>query len=935
MDSLKKVCFSVLVLVIAFTAVPAVMYAASPVIINEFRRDSGTGFTDKEAIEFVLTQDQTAVQLESLYFGDSRAETDIKVGVYKFQNLSSISTTFKAGTIIVIGGDTPVPTEDIAYNPEPSGTDDDWNIKLKVGAPHPHIVQISPTTKKGDFAITDVVWIDNFADGITSLDSINWSSSPGAFGSAAKVTIPEDPSNVEFKGNIAELNIADNYKVDSDGSLGSPNHSEKNTKLVKFLRSPVVSETPPADAVNINKTTAITVRFSDDIDASTVTDGTFQIHGSVSGIHTAAFTGGGTDTVTADPDEDFAPGEIVTVTLTTGIKSTGGAALARNYVWQFTVYIPPANPFNLSAEAVSHDAIALSWTDNSDSEDGFIIERSDMMSGWITVGTVGANVTSFIDSGLSYSWEYSYRVRAWNADGSSDYSNIASAITWFHPYETCKGITLNGSESLYGATLQENAPRGTVIGILGTVEPTGSHRYELFIPQPPGIDNRFFVIDGNVLKTSGYANPDHEKKKELRISLKSVDISKPYAWCHDEFVITVTDVPEAPVFLHLSGYSGAVPENQPGSYVASIVTEDDPGDIHTYRLVSGEGDTDNALFYIEGNTLKTNPGIDYETKQNLSIRVQSTDQSGAAFERFITLTVKNTPDPPFLSDIGNVNTDDEVPASLNFTVSDQDTVYDYLRVSARSDNPAVLPDANIALSSTGDNWTAMLTPIVGKTGTAKITVTVTDGEFSVEKSFTLTVTAGPGLRAVTRLETVGDTTVYPGDRLRYSASITNDGDRDAADVELSLPLPDRTEYADSGKRSDAVYDSRLNLLKWTGDIPAGETVEIAFDLRVKADVSSGDEISWEQGILSYDSDGDGVNDADIKTGKAESLAEITVKGCQPGDANKDGDIGLADAVLILHLLCGSDTDVCADADMNDDGRIGIEEAAFILKMLSE
>jgi hypothetical protein len=173
--------------------------------------------------------------------------------------------------------------------------------------------------------------------------------------------------------------------------------------------------------------------------------------------------------------------------------------------------------------------------------------------------------------------------------------------------------------------------------------------------------------------------------------------------------------------------------------------------------------------------------------------------------------------------------------------------------------------------------------------------------------------------------------VYPGGLLRYFASITNDGDRDARDVALTLPLPDNTEYADSGKRSDF----GVNLLEWTGDIPAGESVEIAFDLRVKADVSSGDEISWGQGTLSYDSDGDGVNDTDIKTGDAESSAGITVEACRPGDVNRDGDIGLADVVAILQLLCGSDADVCADADSNNDGRIGIEEAVFILKRLSE
>gem|GEM_PF-6039241 len=91
-----------------------------------------------------------------------------------------------------------------------------------------------------------------------------------------------------------------------------------------------------------------------------------------------------------------------------------------------------------------------------------------------------------------------------------------------------------------------------------------------------------------MLKLGGAVKPDYEEKKELRVSLLSIDTATPYAWCHAEFVIAVTDVPEAPTFLHLSNYAGSVPENQPGVYAADIVTEDDSGDTHTYSLVSGE-----------------------------------------------------------------------------------------------------------------------------------------------------------------------------------------------------------------------------------------------------------------------------------------------------------------------------------------------------------
>jgi hypothetical protein len=88
----------------------------------------------------------------------------------------------------------------------------------------------------------------------------------------------------------------------------------------------------------------------------------------------------------------------------------------------------PAAPSNLSASAASSSAINLSWTDSSSNEDGFQVER--LVGGtWTQVGVVGANVTSWQDTGLVADTTYSYRVRAYNAAGESAYSNTASATT--------------------------------------------------------------------------------------------------------------------------------------------------------------------------------------------------------------------------------------------------------------------------------------------------------------------------------------------------------------------------------------------------------------------------------------------------------------------------------------------------------------------------
>ncbi len=96
---------------------------------------------------------------------------------------------------------------------------------------------------------------------------------------------------------------------------------------------------------------------------------------------------------------------------------------------------PPAAPTNLAATATSSSQINLSWTDSDGNEAGFKIERCTGAgcSDFAQVATTAANVTSYANTGLTTATSYSYRVRATNSAGDSDYSNIATAVTQAAP----------------------------------------------------------------------------------------------------------------------------------------------------------------------------------------------------------------------------------------------------------------------------------------------------------------------------------------------------------------------------------------------------------------------------------------------------------------------------------------------------------------------
>jgi titin len=95
-----------------------------------------------------------------------------------------------------------------------------------------------------------------------------------------------------------------------------------------------------------------------------------------------------------------------------------------------TLPFPPAAPSALAATALSSTSIRINWTDNANNETQFKIERKTGAGGtYAQVATVGANVTTYTNTGLSAATTYFYRVRANNAGGDSAYSAEASATT--------------------------------------------------------------------------------------------------------------------------------------------------------------------------------------------------------------------------------------------------------------------------------------------------------------------------------------------------------------------------------------------------------------------------------------------------------------------------------------------------------------------------
>ncbi len=93
----------------------------------------------------------------------------------------------------------------------------------------------------------------------------------------------------------------------------------------------------------------------------------------------------------------------------------------------------PIAPAGLTATAISASQIILNWLDLSENETGFKIERKTgtcaSTSAWAEIAAIGPNATTFTNTKLAANKTFSYRIRACNGAGNSDYSACVSAKT--------------------------------------------------------------------------------------------------------------------------------------------------------------------------------------------------------------------------------------------------------------------------------------------------------------------------------------------------------------------------------------------------------------------------------------------------------------------------------------------------------------------------
>jgi formylglycine-generating enzyme required for sulfatase activity len=96
---------------------------------------------------------------------------------------------------------------------------------------------------------------------------------------------------------------------------------------------------------------------------------------------------------------------------------------------------------------------------------------------------------------------------------------------------------------------------------------------------------------------------------------------------------------------------------------------------------------------------------------------------------------------PTISDIAaQTITEGHNTGAIAFTIGNAQTAAGSLTLSGSSSNTTLVPNANIVFGGSGANRTVTVMPASGQSGTATITVTVSDGSLTASDTFVFTVT---------------------------------------------------------------------------------------------------------------------------------------------------------------------------------------------------
>ncbi|GAB3341385.1 hypothetical protein GCM10027429_29650 [Marivirga atlantica] len=358
----------------------------------------------------------------------------------------------------------------------------------------------------------------------------------------------------------------------------------------------------------------------------------------------------------------------------------------QNSNFLYKLNLKPTN-ISISANTVNEDINSLTnvaTISNADADD-----NSDFTYGLVS-GTGSANNNLFSISGNTL-----------RTSGGFDFESkkelsIRLGVVDPHGLTYTKAFTINVADandaptgiSLSSDKIGENASIGDKIADITTEDQDSGDTFIYSLVDDAG---GAFAINNSELLTN--ATYDNSVQSEYTITIQTQDAAG--ATFQDNFTIGITDFNLTPTDIVLS--SSTIAENADSATVVGEISTVDPDADDTnfnYALVDGTGGENNSDFTIDDSTnpplLKSAKVFDFETVNELSIRLRTTDPKGANFVKEIVINVTDANDAPDSLTIDNDSiSENQAQNTVVGTVStvdvDENDTFSYSLVAGTGD----------------------------------------------------------------------------------------------------------------------------------------------------------------------------------------------------------------------------------------------------------
>jgi len=438
--------------------------------------------------------------------------------------------------------------------------------------------------------------VANYNDATVSLLSNDGS---GSFSTTHTYSVSSYPNGV----------VSADLDGDGDMDVVTSNNDGKISVLMNYNGGHVSSVSPANGALDITASSNIVLTFDENINSSTITSSTVKLVGSVSGTHAWTLSSYNTSTyvATIDPSNDFKPGEVVTVSVTTGVQNGDAIALEKGYSSMFIV------------EAGNTGGIFGSNTDYASGNQTQAVIFADLNAdGDVDIASVNnsdGNVSVFINNG-----DGTYASAANYSVGTSPTSVAAGDVDGDGDLDLV--VTLNSANQL--ARLLNNG-----IGVFGSATTYSTSAGPLAIALAD--------IDGDGDLDAVYSRSSSQVMTQTNDG--SGAFSNEWGWSSGNSGVTLADVDNdgdldivaaynnggiSKVYVYANNGSGSYSSNSNYSVDTSptgVVTGDFNGDGYTDIVTSNLSAFHGTISYLENNGNGTYAGkVDYTIGTNAQPR---------------------------------------------------------------------------------------------------------------------------------------------------------------------------------------------------------------------------------------------------------------------------------------------------------------------------